>query len=412
MQKYRIDADIVTSVHESSNRLYLARYERDGLTDLEESLNRAKDLLNGLDENTIVEYQRNSPLGQLRLDVRQKYGAQHVTNAWLKYWELATMVQKHIRPNTKFFFNAEFPGSGILALNHFYYAKYGKPLTSWMASSYVPQERSSSNTILEDSYGIYKMNREKWVMTRTNNGDMRNVDNIIDLCSRFNAEECGRKSSKAPSGFDFYMHDAGIDVSSDYNSQEAKNITLHLGCALAGFVLLRPGGVFVAKQYTFFKTISWQLILLYATLFENFYIVKPVASRAANSEIYLVGLGYRGIGHHYVFLISTLRLLTKDEDEGKDIGDYNIFADFPERDRYRQYMEKLARQIADKQIVAIKDYVNDLRSGGPAKTRDFKFWYSTVAPLVVLPRGARVKTMPKSKDRRDTNGKGKMKIVF
>jgi hypothetical protein len=58
---------------------------------------------------------------------------------------------------------------------------------------------------------------------------------------------------------------------------------------------LKIGGSFIAKQYTFFETFTWNLIIIYAQMFDEFYICKPLTSRPYNGEIYLVGKGFRGI---------------------------------------------------------------------------------------------------------------------
>jgi hypothetical protein len=91
-----------------------------------------------------------------------------------------------------------------------------------------------------------------------------------------------------------YSHDAGVDASSDYNNQETLNAQLHLGCAIAGLEVLAAGGLFIAKQYTAFKPLTRGLIVLYSQLFAEFYLYKPVTSRAANSEVYLIGVKYIG----------------------------------------------------------------------------------------------------------------------
>ncbi len=70
---------------------------------------------------------------------------------------------------------------------------------------------------------------------------------------------------------------------------------LHIGCALAGFITMRKGANFIAKQYTIFRPTTWSLIGIYAGLFDEFYLCKPVTSRPYNSEIYLIGKGFRGL---------------------------------------------------------------------------------------------------------------------
>jgi len=250
----------------------------------------------------------------LRNLVSKNYNAKNVTNAWLKYYEIYSeygLVKSTDTPQLVFF-NAELPGAALCAYNH--YAKTHGIKFEWIASSLMPSAESSA---LEDKFGLMRLNRHCWLMrdgsndndaSNGNNGDMTNIANILDYEARV----------RAYGGVDFYSHDAGVDVSSiassvasgiassiasnmadaspqlKFNQQEELNLKIHLGCAITGFVTLKRGGNFVAKQYTYFETLSWNLILVYASLFETFYLCKPLTSRMYNSEIYLIGKNFLG----------------------------------------------------------------------------------------------------------------------
>jgi hypothetical protein len=246
--------------------------------------------------------QITDPYNEMRKIITDRFNGEHVSNGWIKMRELDATF--NVLANTKkAFFNAEFPGSFVLAANHIVATGTTAPPVEevaeadkkvwggghpgrkldWVGASYLPRSAVTDNTdssILEDRYSLYKANQPRWLMDDKNDGDARSLDNIMDY------------KKKLPNGVDLYTHDAGIDVSDDYNNQELHNTKLHIGCALAGFATLRQGGNFIAKQYTYFETINWNLIIMYATAFEKFYIVKPLTSRATNSEIYLVGIGF------------------------------------------------------------------------------------------------------------------------
>jgi hypothetical protein len=218
-------------------------------------------------------------------------GATNVSNAWVKYAEIYEEFKPVRGANYVAFFNAELPGASLCAFNHYMVTKQPGVHFDWHASSLMP--KASANA-LGDNYGLWKHNRSKWLMNASNDGDCTNIKNILDFENRI-----GPKSPAG--GVDFYSHDAGMDVVGDgttvslFNEQELVNAKLHLGCALAGLLTLRIGGFFVAKQYTCFETFTWNLIMLYATMFEEFWLSKPLTSRAYNSEIYLVGKGFKGI---------------------------------------------------------------------------------------------------------------------
>jgi hypothetical protein len=236
----------------------------------------------------------------------KRSNAKHVTNAWLKYWELYSIYDTtRDLTSMKVFFNAELPGAALLAYSHFMKTNHPNIPFEWRASSLVPSSdtgdnspdtsipasllyKSNNTTALGDQYGVYKHNRNNWLMNDTNNGDATSIENLLDFEKRIGVNsEFG--------GVDLYSHDAGIDVSGDYNAQEISNAKVHLGCALAGFITLRTGGTFIAKQYTFFKSFTWNLILIYSTMFDEFHLSKPLTSKPYNSEIYLIGKGFRGL---------------------------------------------------------------------------------------------------------------------
>jgi hypothetical protein len=223
----------------------------------------------------------------LRARVEKEFNAQLVSNAWLKHHELYSEYGLITPENNMIFFNAELPGSGISMWNHNAKTMYPGRVMDWRASSLL----ADSKHAFGDYYGLFKLHRDKWLMGVDSRGvDRGNGDTMsVETLNQFSRE------MKKLGGATTYNHDAGISVDDDYNNQESANAQLHLGCALAAFMTLRVGGSFVAKQYTFFETFTWNLILIYSTLFDQFYICKPLSSRPTNSEIYLVGKGFRGI---------------------------------------------------------------------------------------------------------------------
>ena len=235
----------------------------------------------------------------MRDEFVKKANARHVTNASMKYHELYSHFE--LLPAKTAFFNAELPGAALCMFNHDMKTLHNTSF-DWRASSLVPTSSHVGSTALGDVYGLWESNKSKWLMdvdaagckTHCNNGDATVLANIEDF-----AKKVGPGS--VINGVELYSHDAGIDVSSDsngalgFNDQEIANAKLHFGCALSGFKTLRVGGSFIAKQYTFFETFTWNLILIYSQMFTEFYICKPLTSRPYNSEIYLIGKGFLGL---------------------------------------------------------------------------------------------------------------------
>lgn len=321
-------------------------YSFDALIDLRDRLNEVKSQMDKYYVGAKTDPRLRSRWGRLNsiVDIyrplkgriMRDYGAQLVTNAWMKYFEmyieygLIDATPNAPEPFTAFF-NAELPGAAVCAYNHFIKTR---KLTSarWVASSLAPDSDNVHGTsVFGDNYGLFEHNRDQWMMqtvgdpesfsitpetvaaaaairgdddaatpskNQRNNGDATVLENLLDFEVRLGGGEDGGSGGE---GVNLYSSDAGIDVSEtdsgelNFNNQELANARIHLGCAIAGLLTLRRGGSFVVKQYTFFETFTNNLILIYAQLFDDFRVCKPVTSRPYNSEIYLVGRGFRGI---------------------------------------------------------------------------------------------------------------------
>jgi hypothetical protein len=210
-------------------------------------------------------------VAKLSKDRRNK----HVSNGWIKYYELLSPLMVKDDKDKRAFFNAELPGSGIMALERLDQRRTYR----WVASSLVPSEGTSA---LKDSYGLFRDNPSRWLMTPDNDGDCTKLPNVIDLAARAGA-------------IDLYSHDAGMDISDNFDDEEFINLKLHVGCALVGFLCLNRGGKFVVKGFMSFTRLGRWLIKRYMDLFDSASLIKPTASRDRNDEYYLVGKGYRGL---------------------------------------------------------------------------------------------------------------------
>lgn len=246
----------------------------------------------------------------LKATVRHLYGGQVVTNAWLKMYEmtsemgLALAVRVPIAPAgvsgpnrthvLRAFCNAELPGAFICALNHYLCVWYPETRFEWVGSSLYPGPGNTagrapgevSGEILGDHYGLYAHNPDRWLMSPEMRGDVTDTADIRALVA----------GAKARLGeVDLYTSDAGIGVSDDYARQEELTARIHLGQTLVGLMSLRAGGAMVVKTYTFVRPASISLMAVCASVFDSFYVTKPVTSRPANSEVYIIGLGFRGL---------------------------------------------------------------------------------------------------------------------
>jgi 23S rRNA U2552 (ribose-2'-O)-methylase RlmE/FtsJ len=114
----------------------------------------------------------------------------------------------------------------------------------------------------------------------TGTGDILSLDNFVYCCEKY-------KSSMT-----MITGDGGFDFSENFNDQE-KNIGNLLFAQIAYAVCMQKrGGTFILKIFDFFMSHTIDLLYLLSSFYEKVYITKPDTSRYANSEKYLVCIGF------------------------------------------------------------------------------------------------------------------------
>jgi len=209
----------------------------------------------------------------------------NVSNAWIKCYELLEyykMIPQEMTEDFIHFDNAAFPGSFIVATHHYvatrrnWIGKY-----KWYGSSLI-EANDQDKEPLEDKYNLYKNYPSNWLMTKDNNGDVLSIKNQLDFAARL------------PGTVSLYTSDLGFDVSEDYNNQEILQAPANIGQIVSGIMTLKKGGCFITKQYTTFESVTISIMYAVSSFFDKFYICKPYTSREANSETYLIGVGFIG----------------------------------------------------------------------------------------------------------------------
>jgi hypothetical protein len=245
---------------------------------------------------------------RLRNVVQRNYNMEHATNAALKMYEMIQQLELlstgdgKCLPAVNVFCNAELPGAFIIAINHYMKTKCVSSEFDWIASSYLPEAalQAGNATILEDRYKIYEKNRYHWLMGPAPNGLPEGEAPITgDVTEPSVINTLGNTTHQrfaANDGADLYTSDVGIEIAqAEMNRQEELTAFVNLGQVLTGLLSLAIGGSLVTKQFTFVTPFSRSLIAIVAGLFEETYVTKPKTSRPTNSEIYLVGKGFKGI---------------------------------------------------------------------------------------------------------------------
>ena len=218
----------------------------------------------------------------------QEYGAEVVSNAWLKMYEMGkylekifTNMNKKQRSSTIFksFHIAEAPGNFMLAINHWLYNHHPEIKWEWTANSYRELYDSSSNYLV-DTYGLIKTYPEQWNWGVDGDGDITSSNNIRS----FGLDD---KSQLATGDVKY------VPYKMDYSKEENINIPVVFGQFLSSLWVLKKDGILINKMFTIYEPATICMIYIGTCVFEEFQIVKPATSRPANTEIYIIGTGYK-----------------------------------------------------------------------------------------------------------------------
>lgn len=108
-------------------------------------------------------------------------------------------------------------------------------------------------------------------------GSLYNIDNIEYLVKRTGSHKC-----------QFITADGGFDFSTDFTNQEKLSQRL-IACEIfAALRLQSKNGAFILKIYDIYNPVTFQLLWILKQCYENISIYKPLTSRPANSEKYIV----------------------------------------------------------------------------------------------------------------------------
>ncbi len=264
------------------------------------ALNKAKDFIGTLKKEKYHYYMKTmDTYFNLKKTILKEYGGLAVSNAWLKMYEMfdyavKPMIEEKVKKDVKkqqltMFGACELPGAFVSATNHYLNNHFPQVKLDWNSESYYPE---TGKTFLEDHYGIYEYNRERWLMGPKPNGFTDDIVINGDITDVKNLQIIATEISIKFGGVELYTADAGIDVSSDYNNGESMTLKINFGQVLAGLMTMREGGILITKQFSIFTLFNRSLINILSTCFREFYIIKPLTSRPTNSEIYLCGIGY------------------------------------------------------------------------------------------------------------------------
>ncbi len=196
-------------------------------------------------------------------------------NSWLKGLEILRkyrIFEKYSRIQA--FDTSAVPGFYLFAMS--YYARSISQTPFEWTGAY-----DKSNSHQRDEFGMVR----KYEANYIHKGDLTNPRTVKEICDI--------NDHKA---INFVMSDYATDTSGNYNNQETFFTPYVIAQIMIIIRSLKKGGSACVKQYSAYEPFTLSYIYVFSSMFENFYIYKPLTSKKQNSEIFLVGLGYKFVG--------------------------------------------------------------------------------------------------------------------
>jgi len=116
------------------------------------------------------------------------------------------------------------------------------------------------------------------------------IDGTGNILSIDNFKGCLTKYGEG--SMDFITGDGGFDFSMDFNNQEVYITKLLFAQIAYAICLQKEGGTFVLKLFDIFMKHTIDIIAILSSFYDKVYITKLLTSRYANSEKYLVCIGF------------------------------------------------------------------------------------------------------------------------
>lgn len=207
--------------------------------------------------------------------------AKPISRSFFKLHEILVDLRDEIRlpsSTAKAAFLADAPGGFVQAFVEYRRASGSDEVHAISLAprnSYVPAWKLSPGYCAEHNINI--------CCDETTSGDLtdsRVVDDFVRCVT--------------PGTCDLVTADGGFDFSADFNDQESRATELIAAEAVAALQLQKPGGAFVLKIYDIGCETTITILYILFTLYKSVYLHKPLTSRPANSEKYVVCTGYLG----------------------------------------------------------------------------------------------------------------------
>ncbi|XP_063424264.1 cap-specific mRNA (nucleoside-2'-O-)-methyltransferase 2-like [Mytilus trossulus] len=259
------------------------------LMTLKSDLNSLKDKLSDKD---IVKWHQHTTFmnlaGNVNSELRQTVRPELCTQAWCKFYEMVSAYDLVDLKNDNFnsVHLCEAPGAFITSLNHYLVSSDYSGTWNWMGTTLNPYYEGNNPSQMIDDDRFVRGSYDNWDFGVDNTGNLMSWQNIQQI-----------KEKVAVMGpVTLVTADGSIDCQNNPAEQEKVVSKLHYCEVLSSILILSPGGNMVLKKFTMLECDTICLLYLLNCLFTEVTVFKPATSKSGNSEVYLMCLGFLGIG--------------------------------------------------------------------------------------------------------------------
>lgn len=254
---------------------------------------------------------------------------------------------------------AEAPGNFILALNHFIKTECPNLIWDWRASTF--KTVNDESYYLSDTYGIIKRFPENWIYGIDGDGDITSTNNLesfdfVDHADNFS----GIKEAKILKRYDLLTSDVKyVPQDNIYSEEESINLPVMTGHTLAALFNLNKNGSAVLKEFSLFECGTISLLYLLSYAFKKVFITKPTTSKQANSEVYVVCIGFLdnlnfGQKTQLKTYLNWIRFLNKPK---KDMVLPALFREVDFNDEWFLDLVKINKDLTERQIKELDEMI-------------------------------------------------------
>lgn len=209
-----------------------------------------------------------------------------ISRSYFKLWEILTDFKIELGMDFPEYkrcaFLAEGPGGFIEAFTNFRSSYENDELFGITLLS--PDKNIPSWKLPTD---ITNVKRIKLLKGLDGSGSLYNVDNIESFINVIGQGSC-----------DLVTADGGFDFSNDFNNQEEMSTLLVISEMYTALQLQKQNGNMVLKIYDIHSYLTVQLLYILKMFYNTITFCKPLSSRPANSEKYIICIKFCGHEHN------------------------------------------------------------------------------------------------------------------